>query len=579
MIYVREYGCLAPIIGETEAVTQMKRRNRFWNRLVEIETAHRLEAAKILSDVDEQVTIDQLKEKLTIIRDAIKLMRKKAHSKKVDVADLRAEAEEVKSILSVAIVNAKANRKLRVEERKEQLKALTAILWERVKVAQRQAELWWCNYDEVLTNFENARKGPKIKFHGFRGEGKVTIRYQQGLDAKAVLDGDDSRLQIRALTPEEIAASSSKNPKARHIVSIRVGSVGRAPLWFRLPVVLHRSFDIERERQSMVRTEPVKLMIRSASVKREVIGGKPRYKLLITIDNGEDAAVPTGDRVCAIDIGWRVTPDGLRVAYWVGSDGCHGELVLNESILFEFKKVHDLQSIIDRRFDEIKAYIQDRLKHGEFNALTDELRKEIGNIGQWKSPGRLYVWYRRVKSTEFQVFQDAELEAWMIKQRHLYEWVSSLRDQVLKRRREAYRLFASQITKTYDRIIIEKFDLREVTEKVSPESTREDGYAGGYRFIASPSELRLAVKNTASKVGVPVEQREAAYSTVMCHVCHVVSTTRDTFVTSIIQRCENCSAVWDQDFNACMNLLYPPPLDGSSQSEGGSGAKAAAASA
>lgn len=64
------------------------------------------------------------------------------------------------------------------------------------------------------------------------------------------------------------------------------------------------------------------------------------------------------------------------------------------------------------------------------------------------------------------------------KQRHLYEWVGNLRDQVLKRRREIYRVFAAQLAKRYHTVLREDFDLRILSAKPAPDPT-----------ILRPSEL------------------------------------------------------------------------------------------
>ena len=44
----------------------------------------------------------------------------------------------------------------------------------------------------------------------------------------------------------------------------------------------------------------------------------------------------------------------LRTAYWVGSDGQEGEVLLSPRWMSGTKKVRDMQSIRDRRFDDVK---------------------------------------------------------------------------------------------------------------------------------------------------------------------------------------------------------------------------------
>ena len=107
--------------------------------------------------------------------------------------------------------------------------------------------MYWCNYDDVIANYETARKralreGRELRFHGWDGTGKVTVRYQQGLPV-AEVQGVDRRLQIDPVDPLAWSSPhrSERRKLARSRVRIRVGSDGREPVWLELPVVLHRA--------------------------------------------------------------------------------------------------------------------------------------------------------------------------------------------------------------------------------------------------------------------------------------------------------------------------------------------------
>jgi transposase len=221
-------------------------------------------------------------------------------------------------------------------------------------------------------------------------------------------------------------------------------------------------------------------------------------------------------------------------------------------VLWEFERVRTLQSTIDKKFEEIKAYLIDRVGHEELAVPTEELRQELATIAQWRSPGRLYGWARKAKEAGL---ADVELENWRRKQMHLYQWAANLQDQVVKRRRYIYRNFAAQIAGHYDRIILEEFDLRRVAEHAQPEAKEEavETRAARYRQIASISELRTTLENTAAREGTQIEKREARLTTQRCHVCG--NTARWDAAESVIHRCDLCQSVWDQDYNAAQNLL------------------------
>jgi hypothetical protein len=540
MIRVFEYGCLKPVAGESIAIDQMRRKQQLWNKFVEIENATRTQAAMALSDDRAQQNIQALQTTIAALRTEIKRRRQAARFRKVDISDLKSELEEKKQALRAAIELERTARKQRVQERRAELDSLNAGRKLETQKAVHEAGLYWCNYDEVVASYYKVARKKKValRFHAWRGEGKVSVRYQTGLPVPEAFQSD-TRLQIRPLTQEELG-TKYKNPKARHLVSLRVGSEKRAPVWFQLPVVLHRPL-------------PDGGTIRSASVARNIVGGIPRYKLLVTVDDGIEVSPKrrTG-QVCAVDLGWRRVPAGLRVAYWGDLEGGRGEVLLDNSVLFEFDKCRDLQSIIDKRFEEVKAFLAGA--DGE----SWPAQEELATIAQWRSPGRLVRWIRNANRAGF---RHPELDAWVRKQMHLYTWVSNLREQAGKRRREIYRRFAAWLAQRYDTVLLEEFDLRKIAETPQPEADDERSYANHARFVAAVSELRLAIVNACEREGTAISKRDAKYSTQDCHVCRGEAAPEASppwnQAESVIHQCEQCQSVWDQDDNAVQNLLAP----------------------
>lgn len=544
MVY--EYGCLAPVFGEEALLAEMRRRNDFWNKLVEIDHDYRAKVKEVLhSSFQEQA--DFLAEELKRVEDAINVRRQSERSGKADISELKVKAKELKAALTEARQNAKEERKKLVEANRPILDALDVERKEAVMRVKRESGLYWTNADDVLASYDAARKkamreGVDLKFHRWAGEGKIFIRYQYGLPVSHLF-GNDARLQVDPV-PEEAWDSpqrSIRRKAARTKVRIRVGSDGRRPVWAELPMVMHRPIPQDSE-------------IRSAAVIRFKVGEKYCYKLIVTATIPEGRAVLRRERrAVGIDVGWRAVENGLRVVYWVDDLGNHGELVLGHDILHGFIEVSDLQSIRDTYFNDAQAFLVAWLAD---NSVPDWLREATETLASWKSSRRLAALVRRWRDNRFDgdsaVFN--EMNWWLSRENHLFNWQVNLRDQVLRRRREEYRKFAAWLARTYSLIVFEDFDLRWVSRK----PTAENGTQGSLppdrqRFIAAVSELRQAVESTCRREGTDVIRVEAAFTTISCHVCG--HTEKFDAAKHIWHTCPACGALYDQDYNAAVNLL------------------------
>ena len=157
------------------------------------------------------------------------------------------------------------------------------------------------------------KAGTELHEHDWNGSGRVTVRFQRGLPVGTAMAGTDGRLQIDKV-PEEAWCSPERSVRrrlARTSVRIRVAyaSEGRSPIWFELPVIIHRPM-------------PADGLIRSASITREKIGLTWRYRLSLTIASPPSPPPVAQKRPSiALDLGWRLVPDGLRVAAWVDTEG------------------------------------------------------------------------------------------------------------------------------------------------------------------------------------------------------------------------------------------------------------------
>jgi hypothetical protein len=461
---VYEYGCLLPIAGEEVLIAEIRQRNDLWNKLVEVERETRLRAreALIIPGDPLPALYDQLKEVRTEIKDT----RKKNRSGKIDVSFLQNQAKLIRENILALKSERLEKKKAITEQNRDVLDRIEMERRKAVKAISNASTLYWANKEEIINNYELARKramrvNTELKFHRFTGEGKVTVRFQKGLPIPEVF-GTNTCLQIDPVPDEawQHPTRAVRRKMSRTNIRLRVKSDEyRKPVWIELPMVMHRPIPLESE-------------IRSASIVRERVGRSWRYKVVITATLGEGIKAH-GKGAVGIDLGWRMVNDGMRVAYWADDQGGHGQLLLGLKVLHEFSKLNDLQGIRDKNFNAVRDKLSKWLPG---KSIPDWLEEEISSLASWRAPGRLIALVNRWRENRFRGDDGIYkiLEVWRKQEHHLYDWEANLRDQVKRRRREIYRVFAAGIALKYSMIVLENFDLRKVTRK----KEAEEGTAG-----------------------------------------------------------------------------------------------------
>lgn len=541
---VYEYGCLPPISGEAEMLDQMVKRNKLWNDLVTIERDFRARSQELITP--ENTEFNEIDKEIETLREQIKERRKSAR-KSVDISDLKIKIKELSAQKKEAYAAYKETRKSLIEKNKEQLKILDNERKEKVKEAYHNSQLYWGNYNDVINNSYNVARiramkaGVDLKYQRFDGTGKVTVQIQGGLSTEDVFK-QGTLLQIQPVDPYAwiCPIRAERKKLCRSVVKIRVGSDGRSPIWLELPFVMHRPL-------------PENGTIKAAAVIREKIGNKYRYKLTLTVMYPQHIIDVTDKDYVALNLGWRMVKEGLRVAYWCDSKGDHGQLVLSNDILNRFKKLDDLKSIRSNHFNDavevLKTWKKDK-------SVPEWLQEETKSLAQWKSPGNFKRLVNIWKDNRFAGDQEivSYLEEYIKRENHLWLWETNLRDKIFKRRREEYRIFAAKLASKYSAVALEKYDLRKVTEKPNPEAgTSGTTPASRNRTIASISTLREIIDSTFSREGKAVISVDSKDITSECHKCgHTEKFESDK---NIYHTCSACGEIWDQDHNAAINNL------------------------
>lgn len=516
-------------------------RNRLWNRLVEIDRAIRKRQNDLLSNESEDQEFNGLQKILKQLRAEVKSRRRFERTSSPSVSALLNQVKTVKGQVHSAVLNAKEARKERRERNRDSLKEIEINRKALIKETRSGSQLYWGNYDEVLQDFEISRTraikhGAGLHFRHWDGSGKVTVRFQNGLGVQEAF-AKNRRLQIDPV-PEDAWASERRSIRrrlARTLVRIRVGSKPNGtPVWFELPIVLHRPM-------------PNNGLIRSASVIREKLGLSWRYRLIVTVRDGDLAQPRTGGLAVGIDLHYRVTPEGLRVGYWHAEDSGHGALTIPNSDVQQFLKIDELESTLTSAYRQVKDSLVSLM---ESHGAPESLLRLAYDATQSLSPESLLrliaEWETFKFPTDNAIY--GGLLHWRRKYIHLWTWQAHLRDQLIRRRRELYRCFAAQLTQRFGRVFLRGVDLAEASKPQALESANRFGERQ-CRTIGAVSVLANVINSACGRAGIPVIRIEVNDAPTTCQSCGWVGEFGN------LQRCPHCGESWDPDHNSAAYIL------------------------
>ncbi len=552
-VRVFRYGLLRPTAEADRVREQMRLAHAYRNTLVHIERGRRAAVRSAMSAYSDLAALE------ADLRAAEEARR---------VASLAASAERsagrtrsVSEAVKVALADAKTNKRAasealfarRAAVREDavlaaEVKRINEMANELQKNARAYCGTYWGSYIPVEEDMQAARKAPLYDgaepndphFVRWNGEGRIGVQLQGGLDAEDVW-GASRVLRIDPVDDKAWHRGAGSRLAKRTVLHLRVGSEeGRAPLWARFPMVMHRPL-------------PKGSRLKKATVHLHKVGPREEWSVSLTVELSEAlVARPAGNGAVAIDLGWRQRPEGaLRVAYWVGDDGQHGELALSGWDVSGLTKADSLRSIRDRNFNTARSTLT-----RDLGLLPDPLpvwlQKATQTLAQWRSPARLAALARRWREARFPRDDEAyrALEAWRYQDYHLWTWEANQRRGALLHRREVYRCFAAKLARIYQDAVLEEFDLRDMAVRDPDADKADNETARSARHLAAVSEFRGAIEQAF--VGHH-HKAETPFSTLECHPCSHVNAF--DAATSIEQTCASCGATWDQDENAARVLL------------------------
>jgi len=590
MIRVYRYGLLAPHVNAAFVDEQMWLGHRYRNELTAIERCRRETVRQIeraAGDIPamearlraaEQHTENVFKE----LKDARAKTRKRSETVQQTAALHAARASQAEASrdlrvaracvrLDPAIVEAKAV----VNGTKDDVRGEKGGLVGRAKRGARAISgVGWGIYSRVEAQADAARKAidknglydgllpNDPRFSRWHHEGLVGAQQltDGGITVSETFSGEDSRVRIgpavmvkqcwdpKASAHRSIPTEGVRNGNANGLrtLHIRLGK-GETAKWASWPMRYHRPL-------------PEDATIKEVVVFRKMRGPREEWYATITVDVANDARERATSGAVAVDLGWRLMEDGIRIGTWRGTDGATGEIKLSTNLVNALTKAASLRSIRDKNLDVMRDAL---VKWLDTAAIPAWFSDATSHLHQWKSQARMTKLVYRWATERFEGDEVAYAlaEAWRYRDHHLWCYEEGARARSLRRRKLEYRVAAKQLAARYRTVVLEKFDLSEMAERPDTGTTADKGdddAARAQRQLTAPSELRICLVHAfAEMVQVPAEN-----TTRTCSECGVVHEFDAKAKVERSPPCPECGAVWDQDANAAINMLRSFERDG-----------------
>lgn len=578
---VYKFGLLSPTENGKIVYEQMFLNHRYRNTLNEIECGRRNAVRLITRENDENIR--NLENEFS---QAEEVERKIAKEIKTQHSEMRSRTstQTDKEELKIARSNKKEIRKLLIEARKlaksnldivSKLEQIKERNNELTRSAREYCKVYWGTYLLSEDAMDASRKMPLYdgmkdnnpKFLSWRYEGSVGVQLQGGLEVPKIF-GANTQIHIDPVDENAFYGEKRKDRRklSRTILRLRVGSDEKLkPIWASWPMIMHRSL-------------PKGGVIKKATVQLKKIGPTEEWSVSITVDMSNCLSPSVGAiGAVAFDLGWRDMKDqtgnstGFRIGKWRGEDNKIEEVKLDIAIVDGIKKANDIKSVRDDNFNIMKTSLVEWLKKNVaiLPPWINNWRK-ITSLSKWRSIAQLVALTKHWKSNRFDGDEDifgvsgkwikddkkvvagTGLAGWAYHDYHLWLWESDQRTKSLRRRKEYFRIEAAKLAKQYKTLVIEDFDLRDVSQTPEPDAKDDNQKGRANRVLSSPSEFRLALINAFVGLGGEVVKIDPAGTSYTCHLCS--SPERLDHMTHL-HTCSRCGETWDREDNATANLL------------------------
>lgn len=560
-----QYGLGFPDVNAALVDEQIWRAHCYRNVLTAIERDRRDEIRAAMSGHADMAPLEERAAALAAQRDRARtelLAQRRAARARTDTTAQRATVRELGTQLREVRGQIKALRAAVAADPivKAKLDAASERAYARVREQRATCGVYWGTYLLQESDADRARREKTApRFRRWNWEGRVSVQLQGGLDLDDL--ESDTQLQILRVAPENRRWRGRPQDPAqirRHSqacgtkprtddrgyarLRLRIGSDdNRAPIWAEWPLLTHRPLP-----------PGARIKVATVTKHRKNIHDWV-WQLTLTVDDSAAAARPApAAGAVALNLGFCLRPGGdLRSGYLVGDDGREYEVLVKRRIIDALGKADAIQGVRKQNLETLRAAFS------AWRATVtppETFAERIERVYAWESTDRFrrlaYHWRGARWDGDEEGF--ALLEAWRYRDQHLGNYESGLRRTALLRRRESYRELAAQLAARYHTLVIDDTDLRDFQRAPLPESEdTEIAAVKRQQTVAACYSLREALVNAFTG---RVAKRSAVDLTRRCHVCGVLNEW-DRLTRERLHTCSGCGATWDQDPNACCNLL------------------------
>lgn len=572
MFKVYKYGVLAPNVNADLVFNQMRNAHKYHNKLIDIERGRRFFTRLVTREFDQNVKLLEAK-----VKEADELELKIAKEIKSQHSQMRSRfsTKTDKDDLKVARTNKKELKKQLFEARKlakqdpyiiSALSMINDSANESVKFERERCSVFWGTYLLVEDAVSASRKMPLYdgekdndpKFVRWDNTGTIGVQIQRsknddgtislGLNCNAIY-GNSTFIKINPVDEKAFhsLSRSERRKNQKTTLHIRVGSdKSMKPIWASFPMIMHRPL-------------PDGGVIKTVSIHKKRYGTREEWTVCFTIDmsNVRENSINTSGAV-ALDIGWREMKDinGKTTYFRLGKTRDDknnlAEVNLPISIIDGIKKARELKSLRDDKFNLIKNDLLVFISKNE-SILPDWFKKETKTLSNWKSSVRLSklvkIWSNNRFTDDNGIFGESGkwdkinkimidgsgLEGWRYHDFHLETWEGNQRTKAIRRRKEFYRIKASEFAKQYKTLVLEDFNISDVSKKAEPDEKEDLQKVRSNKTLAAPSELRIALINAFGINNIiKIDPKGTSY------ICHVCSSKENLDSSTHIHTCYNC---------------------------------------